>query len=229
MTQLPLSALPRLLQLSSPMLPVGAFSYSQGLEFAIEARLVRDLDSALAWIGDVLYASVARFEAPLLARMHIAWKQDNIALALEWNAFFIASRETHELRAETLQMGFSLVRLLEQMDDVPQVQIAALRQHNEVSFPCAFSLAAAAWNIPAVAAVNAYLWSWLENQVSAALKSVPLGQVSGQRILANLGKKLPELAENALVLGDDALSNFSPMLAIVSSQHETQYSRLFRS
>lgn len=229
MTHLPLLALPRLLQLSSPMLPVGAFSYSQGLEFAIETGFVHDAGSALEWIGDVLIASVAKFEAPLMARMHHGWAQQNSDRALHWNAFFIASRETAELRSETLQMGYSLVRLLEQMDDIPAVHIAALRQQDEVSFPCAFSLAAAAWGIPAVASVNAYLWSWLENQVSAALKAVPLGQVAGQRILANLGKQLPELAENAIGLGDNALSNFSPMLAIVSSQHETQYSRLFRS
>ncbi|MFA6902566.1 MAG: urease accessory protein UreF [Gallionellaceae bacterium] len=229
MTQMSLTALPRLLQLSSPMLPVGAFSYSQGLEYAIEARFVHDAASALAWIDDVLCSGVSRFEAPMVARMHTAWQQQDIAQALASNAFFISSRETAELRAETLQMGFSLVRLLEQLDELPQAQVAILRAQQEVSFPCAFALAAAAWNIPPDAAINAYLWSWLENQVSAALKSVPLGQVAGQRILATLGRKLPALSETASGLDDDALSNFSPMLAIVSSRHETQYSRLFRS
>ena len=229
MTQMPLAALPRLLQLSSPMLPVGAFSYSQGLEYAIEARFVTNADSTLAWIGDVLSATVARFEAPMVARMHAAWQQQNIAQALEWNALFITSRETAELRAETLQMGYSLVRLLGQLDDLPQAHVAVLHEQSEVSFPCAFALAAAAWNIPVNATVSAYLWSWLENQVSAAMKTVPLGQVAGQRILAKLGMQLPALAEIALRLEDDALSNFSPLLAIVSSRHETQYSRLFRS
>jgi urease accessory protein len=229
MTQLSLTALPKLLQLTSTMLPVGAYSYSQGLEYAIEARIVHDAESALAWIADVLSVSVARFEAPMMARMHTAWQQQNFTLALELNAYFIASRETSELRAETLQMGYSLVRLLEQLDDVPEVQLAALREQNEVSFPCAYALAAGAWNIPTAAAVNAYLWGWLENQVSAAMKCIPLGQVAGQRIVAALGKQLPLLAEKALQLEDDQLSNFSPMLAIVSSKHETQYSRLFRS
>lgn len=229
MMQLSLLVLPRLLQLSSPMLPVGAFSYSQGLEFAIETGLVHDADTAMEWIGDVLLASMAGFEAPLMARMQQAWERQDVDQALYWNDFFITSRETSELRAETLQMGFSLVRLLEKMDDLPQEHVEILRQKSDVSFPCAFSLAAAAWGIPAVASVNAYLWSWLENQVSAALKTVPLGQVAGQRILANLGKQLPELAESAMQLEDIELSNFSPMLAIVSSQHETQYSRLFRS
>ncbi len=229
MTQLSLTALPRLLQLTSTMLPVGAYSYSQGLEYAIEARMVNDADSALAWIADVLCVSVARFEAPMMARMHTAWQQNAISQAIDYNQYFIASRETAELPAETLQMGYSLVRLLEQLDEVPELQLAALSELSEVSFPCAYALASGSWNIPTAAAVNAYLWGWLENQVSAAMKCVPLGQVAGQRILARLGKELPHLAEKAVHWADDELSNFSPMLAIVSSKHETQYSRLFRS
>lgn len=229
MTQLSLNALPRLLQLTSTMLPVGAYSYSQGLEYAIEARLVHDAESARAWIAEVLSVSMARFEAPMMARMHVAWQCQDAARVIELDEYFIASRETAELRAETLQMGYSLLRLLEQLDDVPATQLATLRAQHEVSYPCAYALAAGSWNIPTAAAVNAYLWGWLENQVSAAMKCVPLGQVAGQRILATLGKQLPLLAENALQLEDEQLSNFSPMLAILSSKHETQYSRLFRS
>jgi urease accessory protein len=229
MTALSLTALPRLLQLTSTMLPVGAYSYSQGLEYAIEAHMVHDADSALAWIEDVLTVSVARFEAPMMARMHAAWQRNDIFQTIEFNQYFISSRESAELRAETLQMGYSLVRLLEQLDDVPELQLAALSAQNEVSYPCAFALAAGSWNIPTAAAVNAYLWGWLENQVSAAMKCVPLGQVAGQKILSKLGKHLPLLAEKSLQLEDLELSNFSPMLAIVSSKHETQYSRLFRS
>ena len=229
MTPLSLIALPRLLQLTSTMLPVGAYSYSQGLEYAIEARMVHNAESALAWIDDVLTVSVARFEAPMMARMHAAWQQNDISKAVEYNQYFISSRESAELRAETLQMGYSLVRLLEQLDDVPELQLAALSTQNEVSYPCAFALASGSWNIPTAAAVNAYLWGWLENQVSAAMKCVPLGQVAGQKILSKLGKQLPLLAEKSLQLEDFELSNFSPMLAIISSKHETQYSRLFRS
>jgi len=229
MTSVPITSLPRLLQLCSTMLPVGAFSYSQGLESAIEARFVHDADSAMVWIEDVLDVSLVTFEAPLMLRMHQAWLLFDNDMALYWNEYFIASRETAELRAESLQMGYSLVRLLEQMEDIPAEQLAALKQQAEVSFPCAFALAASAWGIPPDAAVYAYLWSWLENQVSAAMKTVPLGQVAGQRILAGLGKKLPHLVKKSILLEDSELSNFSPMLAIVSSQHETQYSRLFRS
>lgn len=229
MTTVALTTLPRLLQLCSTMLPVGAFSYSQGLESAIEARFVHDADSARVWIEDVLKVSQVTFETPLMLRMHQAWSLPDNGTALYWNEYFIASRETAELRAETLQMGYSLVRLLEQMEDIPEAQLAAMKQQAEVSFPCAFALAASAWNISTDAAVYAYLWSWLENQVSAAMKTVPLGQVAGQRILAGLGKRLPELVEKSILLDDSRLSNFCPMLAIVSSQHETQYSRLFRS
>lgn len=229
MTHLSLTALPRLLQLTSTMLPVGAYSYSQGLEYAIEAGMVRDAETAAAWITDVLSVSISRFEAPLMARMHAAWQHENVAQALQWNEFFIASRETAELRGETMQMGYSLLRLLEQLDDMPAAQLAVLREQKEVAFPCVYALAAVAWHIPQAAAVHAYLWSWLENQVSAAMKTVPLGQVAGQRMMANLGRQLPAFAEKALQLEDDELSNFSPMLAIVSSRHETQYSRLFRS
>ena len=229
MTQLSLTALPRLLQLSSTMLPVGAYSYSQGLEYAIEAGIVRDANTASAWITDVLSFSMSSFEAPLMSRMQQAWKQNDINQAINYNELFICSRETAELRAETLQMGYSLLRLLEQLDDMPAAQLAVLRDQNEVSFPCVYALAAVAWNIPEAAVVHAYMWSWLENQVSAAMKTVPLGQVAGQRMMANLGSQLPAFAEKALQLEDDELSNFSPMLAIVSSLHETQYSRLFRS
>jgi len=229
MTQLNLMALPKLLQLCSTMLPVGAFSYSQGLEYAIETRHVHDAQTAQDWISDVLDVSLSTFEVPVMIRMQDAWQQSDIDKALYWNDYFIASRETAELRAETLQMGYSMVRLLEQLEDIPELHIAALRKMDEVAFPCTFALATSAWKISPIAAAYAYLWSWLENQASASLKAVPLGQVAGQRILSNLGKRLPGLADKSLLMEDDELSNFSPMLAIVSSRHETQYSRLFRS
>ena len=223
------AALPRLLQLASPLLPVGAYSYSQGLEMAIEDGLVRDADTARAWIGDVLGHNLARFETPLLARMQAGWAAGDSKAAAHWNEVFVASRETAELRAETLQMGYSLVRLLTDLGEFPGESLAALRAMSEPGFPCGFAYTAAAWGITVPAAVHAYLWAWAENQVSAALKAVPLGQVAGQKILTALGAAIPALAEQALALEDEELSNFSPMLAIVSSRHEIQYSRLFRS
>lgn len=202
--------LARLLQLASPALPVGAYSYSQGLEAAVEAGRVSDAASAERWIGDVLELSVARMEAPLLWRM-----MQGEAL----NELFLASRETAELRAETLQMGYSLKRLLESLGlgRVPE---------DEPSYPAAYAFAVRALEIEPGAALVAYLWSWLENQVMAAVKAVPLGQTAGQKMLLSLGARLEALAREVPAM---ALQNFAPGLAVLSTRHETQYSRLFRS
>lgn len=206
--------LAKLLQLASPALPVGGYSYSGGLEAAIEAGLVKDATSAQRWIEDVMAHSVARLDAPCLLRM----MQD----AKLWNARFLASRETAELRAETVQMGYSLNRLL------PDLGIAPL-DLEEPSFPAAYAQAVRAWGIAPREALVAYLWSWAENQVMAALKAVPLGQTDGQRILLALGARLEAIADEAEAMADEDIGSFAPGLAILSSQHETQYSRLFRS
>ena len=199
---------PRLLQLASPTLPVGAYSYSGGLESAIEAGLVTDAASARRWIGDVLEHSVLRMEAPMLLRMI---EQPGA----QWNEMFLASRETAELRAETVQMGYSLNRLLPELG----IEACALE---EPSFPAAYAHAVRAWGIAPRQALVAYLWAWLENQVMAAVKAVPLGQTDGQKMLLALGARLQEMNE-------EEPGNFAPGLAILSSRHETQYSRLFRS
>ncbi len=199
---------PRLLQLASPTLPVGAYSYSGGLEAAAEAGIVKDAKSAERWIGDVLEFSVLRMEAPMLLRMIEAPSE-------EWNMQFLASRETAELRAETVQMGYSLNRLLPDLGVAPCV-------YDEPSFPAAYAQAVRAWGIPARQALTAYLWAWLENQVMAAVKAVPLGQTDGQKMLLALGARLHEFSE-------EEPGNFAPGLAMLSSFHETQYSRLFRS
>jgi urease accessory protein len=210
-------SLARLLQLASPALPVGAYSYSGGLEAAVESKIVTDAESAERWIGDVLDHAMARMEAPVLWRM--MREPDRIE---EWNEFFLASRETAELRAETVQMGYSLARLL---DDLGAGKIGI----DEPSFPAAFAFAVTAWKIDPAAALQAYLWAWLENQAMAALKSVPLGQTEAQRMLLRLGDRLAGIARDVAALEDDELANFTPGLAILSSRHETQYSRLFRS
>jgi urease accessory protein len=202
--------LPRLLQLASPALPVGAYSYSQGLETAVEAGVVHDAASAEAWIADALAFPMGRCEAPLLWRM-----MQGEAL----NDYFLATRETAELRAETLQMGQSLAKLI---DDLGLGRIS----QDEPAFPAAFAFAVERMNLDRREALVAYLWSWLENQVMAAIKAVPLGQTAGQRILFKLGSSLPELAIQAEKIEP---ANFAPGLALLSSRHETQYSRLFRS
>jgi urease accessory protein len=221
--------LTRLLQLASPALPVGAFSYSQGLESAVEAAIVHDAASAQQWIGDFLELSVARMEAPILLRLHRAWSGRDYAAVDCWNRFFIASREAAELRAETLQMGYSLVRLLVDLGGAHAAAFARLQALEEVAFPTAFSCAAASWEIEPGQAAVAYLWAWLENQAMAAVKVVPLGQTDGQRILLALGERVPAVVERAEAARDEDIGGFAPGLAILASQHETQYSRLFRS
>lgn len=221
----------RLLQLASPTLPVGAYTYSQGLEWAVESGAVRNEAGAARWIGDLLDWNLALFEAPLLAQLIRAWDEGDDALVAVLNADFLASRETEELRAETVQMGYSLVRLLADLDAFSTLPgwRERLRALDETAFPAAWAAAAAAWAIPVDMALPAYLWAWLENQVMAAVKAVPLGQSAGQRLLATLGARIPDLAAAAARLPADQWSNFTPGLALASSRHETQYTRLFRS
>ena len=219
----------RLLQLASPALPVGAYSYSQGLEAACDAKIVRDKASAEQWISDVLPFNIATMEAPILARLYIAWQSSDLKSAVYWNQYFLASRETAELRAETEQMGYSLAKLLVDGKFCDPAQLMSLNGLQPKGFPAAFSFAAVSFAVPIDEALTAYLWSWLENQVIAAVKLAPLGQVAGQAMLFELGQTIPGVVEQALTLGDDDLCNFTPGLAILSAQHETQYSRLFRS
>jgi urease accessory protein len=212
-----------LLQLASPALPVGAYTYSQGLEWAVESGAIRDETSAGRWIGDCLEFGLARGEAVYLAHMLAAWRGDDRNKLAQLDAEFLSTRETAELRAETLQMGHSLARLLADLG------LKGPRSFPEISFPLAWSHAAAAWNIPTEDALAAYLWAWAENQVMAALKAVPLGQTAGQRLLLNLGERLPELAHRAAATPIEDTHNFLPAFAIASSLHETQYTRIFRS
>ena len=223
------AALLRLLRLASPALPVGAYSYSQGLEWAIESGTVRDADSARAWIADVLGFSLARFEAPLWWRLYRAWADGDAQRAAHWNEIYVASRETAELRAETLQMGGSLQQLVLELAEFSPDALARLRDLEHASYVAVAAFCAAAGGIAPRAALIAYLWSWAENQVLAAIKAVPLGQVGGQRMLLALSPEIERAAAVAEQLEDDQLSNFSPGLALASSLHETQYSRLFRS
>lgn len=220
------SALIRLLQLSSPALPVGAYTYSQGLEWAVETAAVDDEVAVMEWITDCLEFGGAKFEAVYLAHMMRAWEADDMAALATLDAEFLASRETSELRAETLQMGHSLARLLVDCADFPTQQLEAFPQP---SFPLAWSCAAAAWSIPLADALAGYLWAWAENQVMAAVKTVPLGQTAGQRLLLGLGRRLQSLADEAAQMPLDAACNYLPAFAIACSRHETQYTRLFRS
>jgi urease accessory protein len=219
----------RLLQLASPALPIGAYSYSQGLESAVALDWIRDGETAERWIGDALELVVARGEAAALWRLLVAVERSDWISALEWNDWFRASREAFELRAETEQMGSALVKLLRDLDLLdPAAREASVAMH-PITLPAAFAFAAHAFGISPEPAATAYLWSWLENQVLAAIKTIPLGQLAGQRLLTRLGARIPGALATARSIGDERMSTFAPGLALASSLHETQYSRLFRS
>jgi urease accessory protein len=222
-------ALTRLLHLASPALPVGAFSYSQGLEWAVECGDVTNAASAQHWVGDALRFVSVRCEGPALVQLMRAWRAQDPSRVRALNGRFIATRETSELRAETVQMGYSLARLLRDLDDVPATLRDALSALPEVAFPTAWAGAAAAWALDEHEALTAYLWAWLENQTMAAIKLVPLGQTAGQKMLLALAADLPALAADALARADGEWENFSPLQTLACGLHETQYTRLFRS
>jgi len=222
-------SLVRLLQLASPMLPVGAYSYSQGLEWGIESGEVYDLESAQAWIGDVLQVYQGGFELPVLSRCYRAWQRGDVEALNEWNAFYLAGRDNAEALAESRQMGYSLKRLLLEFEELSGAWATMLEALPNASFPALYAGISQAWEIEEQDALQAYAWSWLENQASAAMKAVPLGQVAGQKILLGVAGKIPVLVEAAIQMQDHEISNFCPALTIAGCRHETQYSRLFRS
>ncbi|MDR3412716.1 MAG: urease accessory UreF family protein [Formivibrio sp.] len=213
----------QLLRLASPALPIGAYSYSQGMESAIEHAVVRDSVTARIWIADQLDGPVGRWEAPLLWHSLLAAEQEDWAQLDGLNQRWLASRETRELRAETEQTGYSLIQLLKALD------AGELPLAGSVGLLAAWALAARHWNIYPQAALQAYLWSWLENQVMVLMKALPMGQVAGQKLLGELLPELEVATQRAQSLPQADLSGFAPALAWLSARHETQYSRLFRS
>lgn len=218
-----------LLQLASPSLPVGAYSYSQGLETAMAHGFVHDERSAQIWIREMLEDVVARFEAPVTWRlMHAFTVRDTEAIAY-WTDYFIASRDSAEFRAETIQMGYSLSKLVADIAPEDKSLLTLLHHTTDIPFPTALAAASVALNIPAESALLGMLFSWAENQVLACVKSVPLGQVAGQRLLLSLTPTIEAAATTARTLADNELSNWSPGLSLLSMQHEVQYSRLYRS
>ena len=218
------TALLHLLQFASPALPIGGYSYSQGLETAIDDASVKDADSARAWIAGYLAEVMALWDAPVLWRLMKAFAAaDEVEIAL-WSERFIASRDCAELRAESIQMGFSLTRLLGELGVGDVSRLGA-----EVALPTAFACAVDALGIDHREALLASLFSWAENQVLVCVKSIPLGQVAGQRMLLSLAPALEAAAATAVALSDEELSNWSPGLSILSMRHETQNGRIYRS
>ena len=219
-------ALLRLLQLASPGLPIGMYSYSQGLERAVDDAWINNAADTGEWLNGLMASCMLRIDLPILARLYDAWECVNDDGVDYWSRTLIACRETAELRAEDRQTGQALARLLDAME-IEGMQ--AWVRKPEATLATVFAFAAVNWNIPKREAAIGYLWSWLENQVLWAVKLVPLGQVAGQRLLADLAGKIPVLVDEALSLADHDIGGSAFGLALASSRHEMQYSRLFRS
>lgn len=226
----PPATLLRLMWLASPALPVGGFSYSEGLEAAVEAGHVSNERLAGDWLLDQLQLTLARSELPLLVQAHAAWSTHDTPRAQALNTWMRSTRESAELRAQAEQMGRSLLDWLrngEQANDERLPALAALQP--APTWPLAFALAGVLAGADARDTALAFGFGWCENMVQAAMKAVPLGQAAAQRVLGRLAQALPADVAAALTLPDSGRQAFSPMLAILSARHETQYSRLFRS
>lgn len=218
------ASLLQLIWLASPALPIGGFSYSEGLEAAIEHGLVTNDAQAADWLADQLHLSLARGDLAVLAQALPAWRANDLARVAALNEWVLHTRETSEMRQQTEQMGRSLVEWLKSIEPAVAAQVPF-----PLTYPVAYALAAASSNAPARDTLLAFAFGWAENMMQAAIKAVPLGQSAGQRILSALTAEIPSAVDYALDVNDDTRQAFSPMLAILSSQHEAQYSRLFRS
>jgi urease accessory protein len=219
------------LQLASPALPIGGFSYSQGLEAAADVALVGNTQQAQVWCVDALHI-FAQCEAVVFCVQYANWEALNTQALHTQNDWFYASRETNELRLETQQMGWSMVKLITQNNWGSDELQAALVNMIAPTLTTAFAAACVALAIPLQQSLAAYAFSWAENQVAAAVKSVPLGQQAGQTVLNALRTAMPPLlaqAQSDAAQSPPKINTLSPHLAILSSRHETQYSRLFRS
>jgi urease accessory protein len=222
------SSLMQLMWLASPALPIGGFSYSECLETAVDTARAATENEASAWLVDHLHLALSRGDLPVVAQGIAAWRTEDFARVGTLNAWVLHTRESAELRAQTEQMGKSLLEWLKNHTTATPAQIALLAAQ-EPTYPMAFALAASSTGAPVRECLLAYAFGWAENMTQAAIKSVPLGQSAGQRILSALTAEIPAAIDHALSVTDDTRQAYSPMLAILSAQHEVQYSRLFRS
>ena len=222
-----------LLQLANPSLPVGAYSYSDGLEALVETGIINNSQSLGQWLEQELRYGAIRLEAAVMVRAYQSVKNSDFEALAYWNAWITAAKETTELRSQSLQMGNSLMRLLLDLSPQPEAIASVQDLASAVGYPCnyaiAFGIAAANWQIDITPAVLGYLQSWASNLISAGVKLIPLGQTAGQQLLLEHSSTITLTTQEILTLEDDHLMSCGWGLALASMAHETQYTRLFRS
>jgi len=219
----------RLLQLCSANLPVGGFSFSQGLEYAVEMGWVHDTDSTCQWVEMNLSQSIARTDLAIIKRQYETLLDDDFLAFEKWNQHLIACRESNELRLADVAMGKALIRLLKQMDAIDSSKYQALFDNTEMSFVSAFVITAAACKLDLLLTQSGYCWTYIDNQIAAATKLVPLGQTQAQNLLFEITEQVEASIQLANSLQDNDIGASLPRLAMASAWHETQYTRLFRS
>lgn len=215
-----------LLQFVSPALPVGAYSYSEGIETLVQNGKVKDLATLEYWLQQELKYGAISVEAIALLRVYACLENGDRAQLKYWNEWLSAFRETEEIRRQSWQMGRSLTRLLIDLQPTLQPTIADC---GDCNFTVAFAIAAHHWQIDSQTAVLGYLYSWASNLANAGVRLIPLGQTQGQQLLLNLYPVLEQTTTTVMNANDDSLKSCGWGLAIASMQHETLYSRLFRS
>jgi len=216
----------RLMQLVSPSLPIGGFTYSQGLEYAVECGWVKDASALEDWLEGLLADSMTYLDLPILRRLYEAITLKENEALMYWSDYLLASRESRELRQEEVSRARALTILLPNLGVSYDDEMSDAMNITQLT---PFALAAVTWGISLHETALGYAWSWLENQVSAAIKLVPLGQTQGQQVQLRIAEKIPQAIEIGLLLDDEDIGACAPALGILSGRHETQYSRLFRS
>tara|TARA_B100000886_G_scaffold210112_1_gene145439 strand:+ start:155 stop:832 length:678 start_codon:yes stop_codon:yes gene_type:complete len=216
----------KLMNLMSPTLPIGGFTYSQGIEKAIESNWITDFESAKKWLESQLLINLKFTDLPILMRLYKSVDSKNYKRAIYWSNFLLACRETMELRDEEKNRGRSLAKLIESLEKDQAKEWSKILKTNHL---LGYAFLSNVWNISIKKLLLGYSWSWLENQVAATVKIIPLGQTDGQKLLNEIIKKIPNVVEEVEIINDNEIGISQPAFVIASCLHETQYTRIYRS